>query len=293
MTVGRKTSVDFVRVSCYVIRIPKAYHTRMSSLFRRRALVFAVVALSFVPFAWSCPVIGFVSNRNWQEEFNFPSLCMRAGDALQRHEDRNILAFSGDDYVLIYDGNGFEYLFSEEKANTPACVELIAKLKQYNQEGRTIRDLHITEDCSGWIIIVDNSYYAYNAPNDMLSRLNLQLENGEQLLSASFNEYGDFAILTNEDLYYLHRNACIKPDKASRTYDANLADYGRIKYVHVANTALVICTERVVIAYNVPMNVLQALQSCPWIPDCVKVISDDYPANFCLMRKDGAYLSSF
>ena len=166
-------------------------------------------------------------------------------------------------------------------------------LKQYNQEGRTIRDLHITEDCSGWIIIADNSYYAYNAPNDMLSRLNLQLENGEQLLSASFNEYGDFAILTNADLYYLHRNACIKPDKASRTYDANLADYGRIKYVHVANTALVICTERVVIAYNVPMNVLQALQACPWIPDCVKVISDDCPANFCLMRKDGAYLSSF
>lgn len=263
----------------------------MSSVFRKCALVVALVALFFVPFAWSCPVWGFASKQDQKEEFNFPSLCMRTGDALRRHEDRKILAFSGDDYVLIYDTNGYEYLFSEAKANTPACVELIAKLKQYNQEGRTIRDLHITEDCSGWIIIVDNSYCAYNAPNDMLSRLNLRLENGEQLLSASFNEYGDYAIFTNLSLYYLHRNACLR--ETSKSYQAYLEDCGLIKYVHVANTALVICTERTVLAYNVPMNVLQALQSCPWIPDCVKVISDDCPANFCLMRKDGAYLSSF
>lgn len=271
MTVGRKTSVDFAWVRCYVIRIPKAYHTGMSSVFRRCALVVALVVSAF-PEAYACPWEGTVSNMPQSS-----AMTKEAVDAAERFINRN----PHDKKMIVDIGskNTFAAVYAWNGCLGYGDSALHDALTEVHSERKEIRDVCVTAHNSYVIITGDGGYRSRGAPDELAIYMGQACASGNRIYSAAFNTKGGYILVTEK--FILHKQ---NAGAALSRYNPIHTKFGKAISCSMTDVGFVVCYERGVYADNIPRSLANKLnKERTWIPDYIKF--EDSGQYFIYWRK--------
>ncbi len=260
MTVGRKTSVDFTRVRCYVIRIPKAYHTGMSSMFRKCALVVALVVSTF-PVAYACPWEGTVSNIPQSS-----AMTKEASDDAERYIKSNPY----DEKMIVDIGSRSTFAFVYERNGCLGYGDSALRnaLSQLNSENKEIRDVCVTADGS-YVIIIGEEEWGYRsrgAPDELTIYMKQACRSDNRIYSAAFNTKGGYILIT-EKFILLKQNSQVAMRRINSVHDK----FGKAKSCCMTDAGFVVCCERGVVAFNIPQSLAKKLnEESGAIPDYIK-----------------------
>ncbi len=127
--------------------------------------------------------------------------------------------------VVLYGKNGWAC------KNCP--VELRDALKQLSERGSTINDVQLTEK-GHWLVIFDGNGYKHSAglPTAFISKLREFNLNHETIISAPFNDEGEWAAITQQHL------SASSPNLLSWLQDG-ISSYGRIISATIVDNAVV------------------------------------------------------
>lgn len=127
--------------------------------------------------------------------------------------------------VCLYGKNGWAC------KNCP--VDLRDALKQLSDRGKTINDVQLTEN-GKWLIIFDGNGFKHSSgfPAGLASKLQEFNLNREHIISASFNDEGEWVAVTPEHL------SASSPDLTS-WLQGGINSYGRILCVAMSDGAVV------------------------------------------------------
>lgn len=141
---------------------------------------------------------------------------------------------------------------------------LINTLKEAESYGHRISDIHITESGKYIVIFADNAFSGVGAPQGMYDSIAEIRGKRDTILSACFNDYGEYIIVTEETIYYSLRNGGENYLRRAR------AEYGTILHASMTNNSAVFCCANGVYLMNAPTNLKQGLNSVNFIPRVVK-----------------------
>lgn len=274
MTVGRKTSVDFTRVRCYVIRIPKAYHAGMSSMFRKCALVVALVVSTF-PVAYACPWEGTVSNIPQSS-----AMTKEASDDAERYiksnpyDEKMIVDIGSRSTFAAVDGRNGCWGYGDDALNDA--------LKTVNSERKEIRDVCVTAHNSYVIITGEGGYRSRGAPNELTIYMDQACESGNRIYSAAFNTKGGYILVT--ELFILYKQNAGAAMRRSKSVHSK---FGKAISCSMTDDGCVICYEGGVSAHNIPQSLAKKLnEESGAIPDYIKF--EDSGQYFIYWRKENS-----
>lgn len=94
--------------------------------------------------------------------------------------------------AAIYKSNGYSLQCN-------ACYDEIENVRGKQE---TIIDLNVTKSGSSIVIYGRNNYYSHCCPSNFMDFLSKFNKNSEEILSATYNDQGEFCIVTNDHIYY-------------------------------------------------------------------------------------------
>lgn len=174
--------------------------------------------------------------------------------------------------VAIHDTNAYAY-------QNNACKNGIdfAREKYGN-----ITDLNVTKSGSSIVLFGNNGYSYDGCPDLFVKQLSKYNKDGEIIQSATFNDKGQFCIVTDLHCYYT---------KSLSDFMASANDkYGDCRYVFISELGRIAICDDGIYYENIPAVVEQKLGEIKFVPDYIKFTDTGY---YCISNKNGAALYNF
>lgn len=173
--------------------------------------------------------------------------------------------------VALYGNNG--YYATSDVPNT-----LKQTLSSINSQKEEIKDVTITKN-GNWLVLYNESSCTYHGiPNTLAEKLNSLSD--ENIWSVSFNDGGDWVIITNLRIY------CSSTD-INAFLKGVMHEKGDILSVNVSETGLIACCENGFSFYGaVPASVIDEANSVNFVPKFIKF--DNY-GNYLICSENASY----
>ena len=171
--------------------------------------------------------------------------------------------------VSIFGSNGYAYT-----STTPDDLkDLIVSL--HDRQLRIV-DVNITE-AGGYVVIYDDYGYSLrgNCPQSFADRLRYYNNMKEPIMSACFNDNGNWVIVTKGKFAYSDnyvRDFLLKAESM----------YGEILNAFISNNGMIACCTNGVLYYNVPSTLVEKLHTLNFIPRVIK-----FTDNGLMLMTDG------
>lgn len=164
----------------------------------------------------------------------------------------------------------FGMLAVYKKCNVAACDvndQLIEKLTEMNNLHQEVRDVNIAED-GRWVILGESIIFSADCEPEMMEVVREFLNDGEKILSISFNANNDWCVLTEKKFKCSSKEIS---DFVLRAYEL----YGNIKYVFIGplNT-IVTCESSAVWTNKVSKIFYNKLTEADFTPTVIKYFYD-------------------
>lgn len=172
--------------------------------------------------------------------------------------------------VAIYGDNGYSY-----NAAIPASLKI--RLKKIYDEGHAIVDITISE-AGNWLVLYGYAAAAWSGiPPELIDKIN---DNTERLYSASFNDAGEWTMVTEKHIYASHTNILSFLTSYTKIY-------GSLLSANICGQGMVACYSSGTTFFGkVPNNVIKAYQEIESYPQFVKF---DYCGNYIICKKNEGY----
>lgn len=170
--------------------------------------------------------------------------------------------------ALTLSGGRVAFLKSSGWVASDVPSGLIDDLKELDGTGKTLQEIVLTEKGSWLIIYGINGYSTHLCPTDLRDKLSKWNDEGEEIISATFNDNGDWIAITKNKY------------SASEDYMYDMIDKGEDEFgaflsAHLTNDGMVLCFKR---GYkyrgNVPERLKQKLRESSLDVKRVKFLSD-------------------
>lgn len=158
--------------------------------------------------------------------------------------------------VAVYGSNG--------SFCTKAVPESLAgRIKDVNSAHHSVTDVHVSESGGYVLIYGGNGNYCENAPDELVDALKELNRQGENVLSACFNDMGAWAVVTS--------SGCLaSPGDIKDFVDQAVEVYGKAYSVTMTNVGVLVCCERGVYLRNVPSTLVDELSKLKFVPRVIK-----------------------
>lgn len=175
-------------------------------------------------------------------------------EALKNYTNVKVACLTNHKAIFVYGGNGYQ-------ANG-LNSEMIEALKFCNKNKYTINDVAVT-DIGWWCIIYEQKKYKGSIPEKCKIQLDKYIKEGENIVSISISENGDFAIVTDN-----HFSASNEFDlKAMEIAQKN---FGKISSVCVTNDGIIVTCEEGIFFWDIPSNIIENIEKGNGAPTVVR-----------------------
>ena len=131
---------------------------------------------------------------------------------------------------------------------------LIDDLKKLDESGKTLQEIVLTEQGKWLIIYGTNGYSSHLLPTDLRNKLSRWNDEEEEIISATFNDNGDWIAVTKNEY-------AASQDYVYDMIDKGEDEFGTFLSAHLTNDGMVLCFKR---GYkyrgNVPEQLKQKLR---------------------------------
>ena len=157
--------------------------------------------------------------------------------------------------IFIYGGNGYN--------SSGLSSDMVSALNYCSNNKLVINDIAVT-DIGWWCVVYSDNKYKGKLPEQCKTALDKYIKEGENILSISISENGNYAIITDK-----HYDASNEVDQKLISVAAER--YGHINSVCITNIGSIITCNRGILFWDVPHNVIEMLQKQEkGIPTCVR-----------------------
>ena len=147
--------------------------------------------------------------------------------------------------VVIYGNNGY--------ASTSIANDLSEKIKYANDNSLKIHDVCISANGNYWCIAYGNNSWKSWAPSSFNEKMRSCYSDGEDIVSMSIDNVGEWVIITDQHLY---ASSTTLQNKLSEVSDM----FGYIYSVALTEQGYVICGEKGIYYHNIPTKVLDVIK---------------------------------
>lgn len=158
--------------------------------------------------------------------------------------------------LAVYGSNG-----SVNTVGVPST--LVGRIKDVNAAHHAITDIHVSETGGYVLLYGGNGNYCEGAPADLVETLQQLNRQGENVLSACFNDMGAWAVVTDGGCFG-------SPGDIKDFVDQAVEVYGKAYSVTMTNVGVLVCCARGVYFRNVPSTLVDKLAQLKFVPRVIK-----------------------
>lgn len=191
------------------------------------------------------PYYDFVDNATAQPDVR---------DAIKEHDNCKTGCLTDEAAIAVFGGNGYN--------SKGLCQDMRDELQWVNNKKYVITDVAYT-DSGYWIIVYEDTKYKGSLPSGCKKKLDEFISDGEKILSISFSESGDFAIITNESYYASN-------DIDSKVIKSAIDIYGHVNSICITNRGTLVTCQNGIFYVNVPSGVIEKLKNQDFSPKVIR-----------------------
>lgn len=175
-------------------------------------------------------------------------------EALQASKNAKTGCLTDEKAMFVYGGNGY--------TSNGIPSNMLAAMKYCNENKYTITDVAFN-DKGLWCVVYNGNKYKGNMPDECKKALDSYIAQGDDILSVSFSDKGNYAIVTEG-----HFNASDTFDY--RKMQQAVERFGHIYSVCISNRGIMVTCSRGILFWDVPEKVINSLKAKNITPRVVR-----------------------
>lgn len=175
-------------------------------------------------------------------------------DAIKEHDNSKTGCLTDEAAIVVFGGNGYN--------SKGLCQDMRDELQWVNNKKYTITDVAYT-DSGYWIVVYNDTKYKGNLPAGCKKKLDSFISDGENILSVSFSENGDYAIITDKS--YAASN-----EIDTKVIKSAIDIYGHVNSICITNRGTLVTCENGIFYVNVPSGVIEKLKNQDFSPKVIR-----------------------